>query len=325
MPKRLLCVAPHTLEWRDYEDPELAAGQVRVRTAFAAAKHGTEMVFFKAYRPGQFGFPAGAGNMLVGPVTEVGPEVEALAVGDRVCVYSGFRETWTGAADRCWVLPDGMSWKSAVCLDPADFAFCAVRDGHVRVGDAVAVFGLGAIGLMAVQIARLAGARPVVAADPLPNRRAVAEQLGADLVLDPMACDAPAEIKTLTDGRGVDVAIEYSGAVAALNDAVNATAYGGTIVAGAFPPPYGPGLDFGRAAHLNNLSIVFSRSCSSPQRDHPRWTERRVFDACWRLLAEGGLTGELIVRPVVPFDDLATEYPRIATEPNDFIKLGAAR
>jgi threonine dehydrogenase-like Zn-dependent dehydrogenase len=88
-----------------------------------------------------------------------------------------------------------MSWKSAVCLDPAEFAFAAVRDGHVRIGDAVAVSGMGAIGLMVVQLARLAGASQVIAIDPLPSRRAIAEQLGATATLDPRACDVGLTLK----------------------------------------------------------------------------------------------------------------------------------
>lgn len=68
-----------------------------------------------------------------------------------------------------------------------------MRDGHVRIGDAVAVFGMGAIGLMAVQLAKLAGAHPVIAVDPLPLRRKVALECGADLVLDPSSEDAGEE------------------------------------------------------------------------------------------------------------------------------------
>ncbi|MBN1402019.1 MAG: alcohol dehydrogenase catalytic domain-containing protein, partial [Anaerolineae bacterium] len=165
MSKRLVCVAKETLAWQEYEDPPLEAGQVRVRTEHAAAKHGTEMAFYKGYalprgpfdpeyqvhraeRASAPHYPFAIGNMIVGPVVEVGPEVTQIALGDRVCTYSGFAETRVAQQERCWIMPEGMSWQSAVCLDPAEFALGAVRDGHVRLGDAAAVFGLGAIGLM---------------------------------------------------------------------------------------------------------------------------------------------------------------------------------
>jgi len=198
-----------------------------------------------------------------------------------------------------------------------------VRDGHVRVGDAVAVFGMGAIGLMAVQIARLAGASLVIAVEPLAGRRALARRLGADLVLDPTDCDAGLEIKRATDRRGVDVAIEFSGSRQALQHALRGVAFGGTVVAGAFPPPYDAGLDFGAEAHINTPTIVFSRACSQPNRDHPRWDEGRILDVCLRLLIAGRISGEEIVTPVVKFDELPGEYPKIITEPERYIKLGA--
>ena len=341
MPRRLVCVAVGELAWQEYDEPDLGLGQVRVRAEFAAAKHGTEMSFFKGYgtqrgrfdadyqlfRRGDSGErrrgPAAVGNMMVGPVVDLGPEVDRLQVGDRVCLFSGFRETATVDQNACWVMPKGMSWRSAVCLDPAEFAFGAVRDGHVRIGDAVAVFGLGAIGLMAVQLARLSGADPVVGIDPLPNRRAVAEEVGVTLTLDPRECDVGLALKELTDKRGVDVAIDYSGAQGAVQQALRGVAYGGTVVLGSYPAPYGVGLDFGAEAHLNVPNVVFSRACSQPDRDHPRWTERRIFDTCWRRLGDGTLTGEPIVQPVVAFDDLLTEYPRIATDPGSNVKLGA--
>ena len=340
MPRRLMCVAPGALQWEDYEEATLEIGQVRVRAEFGAAKHGTEMALFKGYGvkrgiydpglqlfrapvQGAPGASVPVGNMLVGHVIEASPQTEILAVGDRVCLYSGFRETCVANERDCWKMSEEMSWRSAVCLDPADFALGAIRDGHVRVGDAVAVFGLGAIGLMVIQMARLAGAFPIIAVDPLPNRRDVAEKLGVDMILDPAVSDAGLEIKRATGSRGVDVAIDYSGAAQAVQDALRCVAFGGTVVLGSSPAPYGT-LDFGREAHRNIPNIVFSRACSQPDRDHPRWTNDRIYSVCWRLLCQGALTGEPIVQPVVAFGDLQREYPRIATNPEDNVKLGAS-
>ena len=343
MPRQLMLVKPGELGIGEYELPDLGEGQVRVKSEFGAAKHGTEMAGFKGYARGRGRYdrelgvfvtsrgpadpfkphPTG-GNMFVGTVTELGPGVTDLEVGDRVLGYGGFREVHTTAASRCRKVPAGLSWKSAVCLDPADFAMAAVRDGNVRVGDAVAVFGMGAIGLMAVQVAKLSGASPVIAVEPLANRRKVAEACGADLVLDPTDSDVGLEIRLATDKRGVDVAIEYSGSVHALGAAIRAVAFGGNVVAGAFPPPYGPGLDLGAEAHQNRPNIIFSRACSEPNRDHPRWDEARIYAVCWKLILDGRLTGEEIVAPVVPFEELPAEYLKIATSPGTNVKLGVA-
>jgi threonine dehydrogenase-like Zn-dependent dehydrogenase len=338
MSKELICPAPGEIAWKNYEEPALPPGYVRIAAQFGAAKHGTEMSLYKGYAGsrGDFDFKTGAiargtvavhypvslGNMNVGTVSEVGPGVTNLKIGDRVLGYSGFRPTFSAAASGCWKLPDGLSWQSAVCLDPADYALAAVRDGHVRVGDAAAVFSLGAIGLMAVQILRLAGAYPLIAIDPIAGRRELAKEFGADIVLDPLACDAGLEIRLATARRGADVILEYSGARQAMQDSLRGVAYGGTVVAGAYPPPYSAGLDFGAEAHFNTPQIVFSRACSVPNRDHPRWTEARLFEECLRLLTSGKLSGDKIVSPVIPFDELPNVYPKIANDPASTLKLG---
>ncbi len=197
-----------------------------------------------------------------------------------------------------------------------------MRDGHVRLGDAVAVFGMGAIGLTVVQILKLAGAAPVIAVEPLEKRREVARACGADVVLDPASCDPGLKVRRLTGKRGVDVAIEFSGNVHAMHHALRAVAFGGTVVAGAFPAPYGPGLDLGAEAHINRPQVVFSRACSEPNRDHPRWDERRIYATCWRLICEGKIVGDDIVDPVVPFEEAPRAYARIATAPEESVKLG---
>ena len=340
MPRELWALSPERMEIREYEAPEPAEGEVLVRSEYAACKHGTEMAMVRGYGRARGRFdpalhlfvgkrerreprPVRVGNMFVGKVTATGPGVKGLRVGGRVLGHGPFREVHLVPEGGCWKMPEGLSWKSAVCLDPADFSMGAVRDGNVRIGDAVAVFGMGAIGLMVVQIAKLSGACPVIAVEPLANRRRAAEACGADIVLDPTACDVGLEIKKATEGRGVDVAIEYSGSVHALQAALRSVAFGGNVVAGAFPPPYGPGLDLGAEAHLNIPNIIFSRACSEPNREHPRWHELRILATCWRLLIEGKLSGDRIVTPVVPFEELVTEYPRIASDPGSNIKLGA--
>ena len=215
-----------------------------------------------------------------------------------------------------------MPWQAAVSLDPADFALGAVRDGHIRLGDAVAVFGMGAIGLFVVQLARLAGAHPVIAVDPIPLRRDVAQECGADIVLDPTACDAGLEIKLATEERGADVCVDYSGHFTALQAALRGVAYLGTVVAGAWPGTYPAGLDLGAEAHFNRPTIVFSRACSEPNPEYPNWDETRLFSVVWRLLCDGSLKSVPVVQPVVPFDDLLEAYPKIATAPEENVKLG---
>ena len=333
----LIAPALSTVAWRAVEALALQSHQVRVRAHYGAAKHGTELSLYTGAAAARGGYdktwrvfrtdlsgvnyPVRLGNMIVGEVVEIGSAVTRLAVGDRVFAYGAFCEeqVWPETVRK---LPAGVPWQAAVCLDPADFAIGAVRDGHVRIGDGVAVFGLGAIGLIAVQAARLAGAYPVIGVDPVTSRRQLALDLGVDHVLDPSAVDAGLGIKELTGGRGADVCIEYSGKVAALQAALRGVVYLGTVVAGAWPAAYPAGLDLGAEAHMNRPTIVFSRACSEPNPNYPNWDEERIFEVAWRFLANGSIQCEPIIQPVVAFADLVDVYPAIATQPHDYIKLG---
>ena len=139
--------------------------------------------------------------MAIGVVTEVGAAVTEFRVGERVFGHLPIRETHTVEAGRVDLLPAGLTPPAAVCLDPLVMAL-PMREGNVRLGDRVAVFGLGAIGQMAVQLARLAGADQVIAVDPIKARRDLALALGADAALDPLAGDVGQAIRELTAPAG---------------------------------------------------------------------------------------------------------------------------
>ena len=340
MPTELIAPAREEVAFRDYKSPPLSPDQIRVRSSFGAAKHGSEMAMFQGYagHRGNYDgelhiftqesqmvkYPNGLGNMCVGEVTEIGKEVQDISLGDTVFAHGSFRQEHVWRADHARKLPEGVPWQAAVCLDPADFALGAIRDGHIRLGDAVAVFGMGAIGLFVVQLAKLAGAYPVIAVDPIPLRRDVALECGADTVMDPTACDAGLEIKLATDRRGADVCVDYSGHYSALQAALRGVAYLGTVVAGAWPGSYPAGLDLGAEAHFNRPTIVFSRACSEPNPEYPNWDETRIFSVVWRLLCDGSLKAEPVIQPVVPFNDLLEEYAKIANAPEENVKLGVA-
>ncbi len=337
MNRELVITGPGQVAWRDVPDPTLESGQVLVRCLYAAEKHGTMAAFFKGYgnargrwdgewklhRPGDgmvWSYPIPAGNMAVGRVEAVGTGVTRVATGDRVLCYSPFRRLSAVPERACWRIADAVPWQSAVCADPGVFALGAIRDGGVRLGDHVAIFGLGAIGLVAVQLARAAGAT-VHAIDPVPERRAVAQRFGAIATFAGDE-DVGLLLKERTRRRGVDVAIDFSGAVSALQASLRGVAYGGTIVCGAFPPPHRSGLDLGGEAHMNRPRIIFSRGCSDPNPDHPRWDEARLLDTVIERIADGAIDGREIVEPVVGFSTCAEAYALVAADPGKAVKLG---
>jgi threonine dehydrogenase-like Zn-dependent dehydrogenase len=348
MVKQLVAVAPHKAALIEYEDRPLQPNQVRVQVLFASPKHGSELAMFcgesphiddyydeewhtflprveKENKGEKFG-SWNLGNQWVGVITEKGTDVKDYQIGERVCGYGGVRETQiVPAVDNFYLfkMPENMSWKSAVCFDPLQFALGGIRDGNVRVGDRVAVIGLGAIGQLSAQLAKLAGASYVAVIDPIARRREVALEAGADAAFDPTVEDVGLELKKATNKMGVDVVIETSASEFALQSALRGLAYGGTIAYVGWARPFRGGLDLGREAHFNNARMVFSRACSEPNPDYPRWSWRRIEETCWKLLSEGQLNCEEIIEPVVSFEESASGYETYVDQhPEQSVKLG---
>jgi threonine dehydrogenase-like Zn-dependent dehydrogenase len=368
MPRELVAIAPREPVIREYDDPPLGPTQIRIQTELASPKHGTELVGYRndpvTSRPynNAWGatisrlpevalqsFPRPLGNMAVGTVSEVGSEVIRFRPGDRVFGHFPIRETQTVDESGADPLPEDLSPETAVCLDPVVMAL-ALRDGGIKLGDRVAIFGLGAIGLITVQLAKIAGADWVVAVDPLANRRELAEQFGADVTLDPFANDGDVglAIRRLTGGEpdlaaprprtrivggyweaptqtgqlGVDVAVETSGSVPALHQAIRATRYGGTIAMISFYGKDAAGLYLGDEFHVNRLNLISIRAETLPMRDAPVWDLARLVNLGLGWLEHGRLRTDGILAPIVPFADSAEAYRAIDEHPEESIKLG---
>ncbi|HTM76246.1 MAG TPA: NAD(P)-dependent alcohol dehydrogenase, partial [Devosia sp.] len=127
-------------------------------------------------------------------------------------------------------IPDHLSDEEVLmCPDIMSTGFSGAERGEVKIGDTVVVFALGPIGLCAVAGARLMGATTIIGVDTLPGRMDVARQLGADHVIDFKAGDPVEQIMALTDGRGVDVAIEALGTQGTFESALRVLRPGGTL------------------------------------------------------------------------------------------------
>ncbi|WP_410812744.1 zinc-dependent alcohol dehydrogenase [Micromonospora sp. 067-2] len=140
----------------------------------------------------------------------------------------GLRELLTWPDELLHPLPDELSDADGAMLEPLGVALHALDLGHLRVNGSVAVIGCGPIGLLLVQLARLAGAGTVVAVDPLSHRTAAALRHGADHALTP--AQAGTDAWSTLVGRGVDVAFEVAGNDDAIALALLATRPGGRAV-----------------------------------------------------------------------------------------------
>jgi threonine dehydrogenase-like Zn-dependent dehydrogenase len=127
-------------------------------------------------------------------------------------------------------IPDALSDRQVVLLaDIASTGFSASEKAGLGLGDTVAIFAQGPIGLCASMGARLKGAGLIIAVDSVPSRLEMARRLGADVALNFEAVDVVAEIRRLTQGRGVDVAIEALGSPATFSNGLKVLRPGGTL------------------------------------------------------------------------------------------------
>ncbi len=127
-------------------------------------------------------------------------------------------------------VPDGLSDEQVLmCPDIMSTGFSGAESADIRIGDVVAVFAQGPIGLCATAGAKLSGASVVIGVDRLPDRLAMSGRMGADHMIDSSKVDPVEEILRLTGGRGVDVAIEALGTQATFEAALRVLRPGGTL------------------------------------------------------------------------------------------------
>lgn len=343
MPRRLAITGEYQADILTYDDPPLKPDQVLVKTELASGKHGTTTAMFDNRTFGGQRFdqtmrlfvadpdgissrptpasPWSMGTTGVGTITAVGEAVTRWKVGDRVFGRMDTRETNLCSQDSVWLLGDVNPY-DALCIEPAYVAFHCIRESNVRFGDQVAVVGLGALGLLAVRMARESGAEMVIAIDPLDKRRDLAEQLGADFTFDPTRVDAGLEAHRVTANAGVDVAIELSGVYPALDTAIRCVRVGGTVCSAGFYQGESQGLWLGREWHHNRLTMIVPHGCGwgHPPRDYPLWTEQRAYNAIASMMQKGRLTAPGLVNLTLSLEEGKKVFDLIRERPNDVIK-----
>jgi L-iditol 2-dehydrogenase len=123
-------------------------------------------------------------------------------------VDGGLRDYVAWPDRRLHPIPDSISDAGGAVLEPLGVALHAFDLGHVQVASSVAIVGCGPIGLLLVQVARAAGARQVLAVDPLPHRRAAARSLGADAALTPAEAARSGQVEVAFEIAGVNDAVD---------------------------------------------------------------------------------------------------------------------
>jgi 2-desacetyl-2-hydroxyethyl bacteriochlorophyllide A dehydrogenase len=343
MPLELIVRSPKEIGFVEYQDSEPALSEVLVQTIVSGIKHGTEINMYRGTLPfaselwdpelrlfrspgegesvAPF-YPHTLGSWAAGVVLKVGPDVRTFQPGDLVHGEWKHRQTALKTEAALYRIPEKVDEETMVFTDPARFALAAIHDAEIKLGDRVAIFGMGAIGMLALQMARLDGAAQVIAVDPIPERLELAHQLGADLTINPEEKDAGISIKQATGGRGVDVALEISGAYASLQQAIRGVHQEGLVVTASYYGDRTTPLDFSREWHHNRITLRSSMpvwDCS--HRNHPMWDLVRLERAAVSLLEEQKLNVKPLIGARIPFDSAAEAYSLIDQSVGDKIKI----
>ncbi|MGA8581637.1 MAG: alcohol dehydrogenase catalytic domain-containing protein, partial [Bryobacteraceae bacterium] len=127
-------------------------------------------------------------------------------------------------------IPQRLSLEAATLAEPLAIGLHSMKFASVQIGETVAVFGAGPIGLVTIACLKLAGTGRIWAVEPVAHRREMALKMGAAVALDPNACDVAREIVQDTAGRGVDCAIDCAAKQNTTNEAIRAVRNAGRVV-----------------------------------------------------------------------------------------------
>jgi threonine dehydrogenase-like Zn-dependent dehydrogenase len=281
------------------------------------------------------------GHESSGVVERVGPQVPHWEPGHRVVMCGGKScgacvNCARGRADQCvdfmvmgfhydgaWAeyvvvpysslsaIPDHLGFEQAAILaDAVSTPYAGLTaSGRLRPGETVGLWGIGGLGAHAVQIARMAGASLVVAVDTNEAARARALDLGADVALDPNAADVVREIRKLTGGLGLDLAVDLVGANAVLAEAAACIGrFGRVVMIGLSPEPIhlGAGVNFG----TRSQSLI----------GHLGY-EKRHLDELVTLVGSGRLDVSRSISDVLALEDVARGVERLASKEGNPIRL----
>ncbi len=330
MPQIVQFTSPKVVELIECEPEPLAPGTVRLATWYSGISAGTELTAYRGSNPyltktwdsdsrlftsGEptFAYPVvGWGYSEVGQVVEVAPDVENLQPGDVVHGIWGHRSDAVVPANLLAhrVLPDGVDPVHGTFARVGSIALNAVLAGDVHLGEQVAVFGQGVIGLLATRLAVLSGAR-VLAVDAQPTRLDVSGEMGASVMI---AADAPGgagAVVRARSGGGVDAAIELSGSDRALHEAVRSVVIEGTVVASGFYQGGAANLALGEEFHHNRVRIVASQISGTPVGLGGRWDQPRLVAAFMDQVARGAVDVGRLVTDLVAADEVATAFARL--------------
>ena len=338
----LVFTQPRTIDYEFIEDRPLAANEVRLRTLYSGISAGTELTAYRGSNPylhkrwdaprklfvpseqPELTYPVrGWGYEEVGEVIEVGNEVQSVRLGD--VIYGTWGHRTHQVVDEEYAKPrrkpDGLASILAIYSHLGPIALNGILDGNIHVGETVVVFGLGVLGQIIAQLAKLSGAH-VIGVDLIEKRLNLAKELGAiEHGFNPRKGSPAEQIKDLTHGLGADVTFEATGNARALHETVRAAAYSARVVALGFFQGEAQGLFLGEEFHHNRINVVCSQISNVDPALSYRWDRIRLIHTIMDLQAQALLNLRPVITHVIPFRQAAQGFQLLDETPDQALQV----
>lgn len=311
----------------DVEVPAVGDHDVKVKTYFSTVSCGTERakitgdpnVDATSAEGDSPAFPRTAGYSSSGIVEEVGKDVKSVKPGDRVVVYWGKHREYNVMNENNVVKieDDRVSLEEAAVSFIATFPLAGMRKTRVEIGESALVMGQGLLGQLAVQFLRAAGATPIVAVDPVKERREYALTLGADYALDPTVPGFANTVKEITHG-GANVCIEVTGLGIGLDQALDCMAkFGRLSLLGCTRNPNFT-IDYYRKVHFPGITMIGAHTKARPEQEsHPGYfTHQDDIRAIVKLCASGRISLKQMIAETHAPADCQDVYTRLVNDRN---------
>ena len=341
--KAVKMYAPGDLRVEEAAAPKVAEDEVLVKV-MAVGVCGSDIPRANIY--GAHVSPIILGHEFSGEIVETGNLVNRFKIGDRVVAaplipcfkchwcqqgeyalcedydYYGSRRDGAMAQliavkeSNLLAIPENVSFEDAATTDPCANALHSMRRAGFKNEDTVCAYGAGPIGLFAVQYAKIAGAKKVIAVDIREEKLALAQKVGADVVINSAKVDAVKAIKEATEGRGADVVIDFSGIPAAQLQSIRSASKMGRVV---FLGISHQGLDLTEKdvdlIMREQLDVRGSWNSFTDPFPGPDWTDSLD------LFEKNGLTATDIISHRLTLDDVPEIFRRIKNEKFFFSKI----
>jgi 2-desacetyl-2-hydroxyethyl bacteriochlorophyllide A dehydrogenase len=332
--RALLFVAPEEVEVHTEEIADPGPAEVLVETLTSAISAGSELLVYRGQAPqhiavdpaipslsgSTFAFPLKYGYCAVGRVRQLGAAVEQSWSDRLVFSFQPHQSHFVAHTSELMPLPTGLTAEEAVFLAQVETAITLVMDGRPMIGEAVAVFGQGIIGLLTTALLSHFPLNQLITLDPYVRRREMSERLGAHESLDPTDARTLFRKEDLLGAHGgADLVYELSGNVEAVNLAIAACGFGSRIVLGSWYGRQQAKLALGSKFHRERIQLISSQVSTIAPALSGRWNKNRRLDAAWHWLRRIG-PHRLITRRF-PIEHAAEAYRLLHQDPSQDLQI----